>query len=124
VKKVKEKCPLCNHSINKKDYRYLLEVIRRKFPKSTLDAVDNVLLKMHNLTGIELYGFFIEIENIEYDIIAKSLNTFKTRGYLEKGYNLKYLAGIIKNENKTFALKNKYEKENLDRLPPIVEYDE
>jgi hypothetical protein len=124
VNNLKEKCPLCKHTINKKDYTYLLTIIRQKLSSKTLKAIDSVLKKMNGLTGIEAYGFFLEIEEIEHDIIIKSLETFKNRGYLEQGYNLKYLAGIIKNEYKAYAMRNKYEKDNLDRLPPIMEHNE
>jgi len=39
----------------------------------------------------------------------------------ERGYGLKYLIGMIKNENSAYGLKKQYERKSLDRIPPKVD---
>ena len=38
--------------------------------------------------------------------------------YYKKGYGIKYLIGMIKNENSAYGLKKEYERKSLDRIPP------
>ena len=45
-----------------------------------------------------------------------SLEEFKQ--LYDRGYGLKYLIGMIKNENSAYGLKKEYERKSLDRIPP------
>ena len=51
-------------------------------------------------------------------IVLDSIRKFKKKNGIEQGFNIKYLAGIIKNENKRYRLRQDYERRSLDRIPP------
>ena len=122
------KCPLCNNNISKKDVSLRLESLRLSRPKNILIAIDNILDEFSKhwiVDDVIKAGFLADIENIEGDIILESIRKFKNRGGVQRGYGVKYLAGIIKNESKRVALRIDYERKNLDRIPPkLKENDE
>jgi hypothetical protein len=63
-------------------------------------------------------SFLADIDGVNNNVIIESIKRFDSRGSLQKGYGLKYLAGMIKNESKRIAIREEYERKNLDRLPP------
>ena len=122
------KCPLCNNNISKKDVRIRLESLRLSRSPKLLEQIDGILndfSKHWDIDNVIKAGFLADIENIEEDIIRDSIRKFKGRAGIQRGYGIKYLSGIIKNESKRVALRREYEKKNLDRIPPkLKENDE
>jgi hypothetical protein len=115
------KCPLCNGSISKKNVKFRLDSLRLARPPKILKAVDNIFDKLSKHWAIDdvvKAGFLADIEQVEGDIIIESIRKFINKGGVEQGYNIKYLAGIIKNEGKRVLLRKEWEIKNLDRIPP------
>ena len=115
------KCPLCNSVVKKREYKNRISSMRAQRSKKTLDCIDDIISKVDSLTGlteIEIYYFMLEMQDIQGIIIRKMSELFESRGYLEQGYGLKYLIGMIKGENSRYNLKQDYEKKTLDRIPP------
>ena len=118
---VMAKCPLCNKTISKKNVKIRLNSLRLSRSPKVLIAVDSVLkdLSKHwTIDNVVEAGFLADIEQVDGDIVLESINKFQNKGGIEQGYNIKYLAGIIKNEGKKAVLRKEWERKNLDRIPP------
>ena len=115
------KCPLCNKTISKKNVKIRLNSLRLSRSPKVLIAIDSVLkdLSKHwTIDDVVEAGFLADIEQVDGDIVLESINKFQNKGGIEQGYNIKYLAGIIKNEGKKAVLRKEWERKNLDRIPP------
>jgi|APSaa5957512493_1039668.scaffolds.fasta_scaffold07178_4 hypothetical protein len=118
------KCPLCNSSIRKREYKNQINTLRASRSTNTLGVLDNIVGKLHlikSLSQIDIYYFLYEIRDIQGIIIRKMSESFESRGFLEQGYGIKYLVGMIKGEHSRYNLKTEYEKKTLDRMPPKLE---
>jgi len=82
--------------------------------------MDNV----RKIREIDIFYLLNEIKNVEDDILYRMIEMFRNRGYLEQGYNTKYIAKMIVNHNEQSSLKDTYEKKTLDRIPPKLEESE
>ena len=115
------KCPLCEGKILKKDVSIRLKSLRLSRSPSVLreiDAIVGELSKHWTIDDIHVAGFLADISNIDDMIVLDSIKKFKKKNGIEQGFNIKYLAGIIKNENKRYRLRQDYERRSLDRIPP------
>ena len=63
-------------------------------------------------------SFLADIDGVNNNVIIESIKRFDSRGSIQKGDGLKYLSGMIKNESKRIAIREEYERKNLDRIPP------
>jgi hypothetical protein len=115
------KCPLCNGNITAKNVSLRLKSLRLSRPPKVLELIDRTIDKMSKYWKIEdviVASFLADIESIDNNIIIESINRFEKISGIDKGYGLKYLAGMIKNESKRVAIREEYERKNLDRIPP------
>lgn len=115
------KCPLCDSNITAKKAGIRLKSLRLSRPSKVLNLIDNQIKKMSRYWKIDEVieaGFLADIDGVDNNVIIESIKRFDGRGSLQKGYGLKYLAGMIKNESKRIAIREEYERKNLDRLPP------
>jgi len=115
------KCPLCDGKILKKDVSIRLKSLRLSRSPKTLREIDNIvndLSKHWTIDDVHIAGFLADIDNIDDSIVLDSIAKFRKNSGIEKGFNIKYLAGIIKNENKRYRLRQDYERRSLDRIPP------
>jgi len=115
------KCPLCEGKILKKDVSIRLQSLRLSRSPNTLKEIDSIvndLSKHWTIDDIHVAGFLADIGNIDDSIVLDSIKKFKKKNGVEQGFNIKYLAGIIKNENKRYRLRQDYERRSLDRIPP------
>ena len=115
------KCPLCNSNITAKKAGIRLKSLRLSRPSKVLNLIDDQIKKMSRYWKIDEVleaSFLADIDGVNNNVIIESIKRFDSRGSLQKGYGLKYLAGMIKNESKRIAIREEYERKNLDRLPP------
>lgn len=115
------KCPLCKGTINKKDVSLSLERLRLSRSPRVLVEIDSIVasLSTHwNLQDVDVCALLTEIENVNDNIVLESINKFKKKNGVDKGYGIKYLSAIIKNESKSYLLRQEYERKSLDRVPP------
>tara|TARA_R100001015_G_C4601170_1_gene156111 strand:+ start:384 stop:755 length:372 start_codon:yes stop_codon:yes gene_type:complete len=115
------KCPLCDSNITAKKAGIRLKSLRLSRPSKVLNLVDDQIKKMSRYWKIDEVleaSFLADIDGVNNNVIIESIKRFDSRGSLQKGYGLKYLAGMIKNESKRIAIREEYERKNLDRLPP------
>ncbi len=120
-KSVMPKCPLCDSNITAKKAGIRLKSLRLSRPSKVLNLIDDQIKKMSRYWKIDEVleaSFLADIDGVNNNVIIESIKRFDSRGSLQKGYGLKYLAGMIKNESKRIAIREEYERKNLDRLPP------
>ena len=120
-KSVMPKCPLCDSNITAKKAGIRLKSLRLSRPNKVLNLIDDQIKKMSRYWKIDEVleaSFLADIDGVSNNVIIESIKRFDSRGSLQKGYGLKYLAGMIKNESKRIAIREEYERKNLDRLPP------
>ena len=115
------KCPLCDSNITAKKAGIRLKSLRLSRPSKVLHLIDNQIKKMSRYWKIDEVleaSFLADIDGVNNNVIIESIKRFDSRGSIQKGYGLKYLSGMIKNESKRIAIRKEYERKNLDRLPP------
>ena len=115
------KCPLCKGTINKKDVSLSLERLRLARSPRVLEVVDKIVsnLSTHwNIQDVDMCGLLTEIQGIDDNIVIESINKFAKKSGIDKGYGIRYLSAVRKNENKSYLLRQEYERKNLDRIPP------
>ena len=115
------KCPLCDSNVTAKKAGIRLKSLRLSRPSKVLHLIDDQIKKMSRYWKIDEVleaSFLADIDGVDNNVIIESIKRFDGRGSLQKGYGLKYLAGMIKNESKRIAIREEYERKNLDRLPP------
>tara|TARA_R110000787_G_scaffold246295_1_gene352053 strand:+ start:9604 stop:9828 length:225 start_codon:yes stop_codon:yes gene_type:complete len=73
------------------------------------------------MDDLDKFSFFKNIEDVLDIVIRKSIRQYLQEKFHERGLGIKYLAGMIKNENTAYGLKEEYERKSLDRIPPKVD---
>ena len=115
------KCPLCDGTISKKNVKFRLNSLRLSRPPKVLESIDSIFEELSQhwaIDDIVKAGFLADIEQVQGDIVLESIRKFKNKGGVQQGFNIKYIAGIIKNEGKRAVLRKEWERKNLDRIPP------
>ena len=115
------KCPLCDSNITAKKAGIRLKSLRLSRPSKVLHLIDDQIKKMSRYWKIDEVleaSFLADIDGVNNNVIIESIKRFDSRGSIQKGYGLKYLSGMIKNESKRIAIREEYERKNLDRIPP------
>tara|TARA_X000001388_G_scaffold73106_2_gene64441 strand:+ start:337 stop:717 length:381 start_codon:yes stop_codon:yes gene_type:complete len=115
------KCPLCDSNITAKKAGIRLKSLRLSRPSKVLHLIDAQIKKMSRYWKIDEVleaSFLADIDGVNNNVIIESIKRFDSRGSIQKGYGLKYLSGMIKNESKRIAIREEYERKNLDRIPP------
>jgi len=118
-----ERCPTCGSVIRHRTYKKQIAQLRLSFSQKTLDMIDEVIRLIDSnyyrkMDAVDQYAFYIAVKEIQEIVIRKCIRLYVDKRLYESGYALKYLTGIIKNENASFALRKEKEKHELDRLPP------
>ena len=115
------KCPLCDSNITAKKAGIRLKSLRLSRSPSTLRQIDTIMKELSThwvVDDVQMAGFLADIEGVDDSIVIESIKKFRKKNGVEQGYNIKYLAGIVKNESKRFRLREDYERRTLDRIPP------
>ena len=123
----KIKCPLCESSFEEKSFANQIDILKMSRSMDSLKAIEKLLIDMDNvrkIREIDIFYLLNEIKNVEDDILYRMIEMFRNRGYLEQGYNTKYIAKMIVNHSEQSSLKDTYEKKTLDRIPPKLEESE
>ena len=114
-----DKCPTCGRKMKSKVWKVEILRLRTLFARKTLESIDSVSEKFTDATDLEIYSFLTQIKEMQGIIIRRGIATYLEKRLYEIGYGLKYLLGIIKNENKTHEKRKEYERKYFDRLPPL-----
>jgi hypothetical protein len=115
------RCPTCGGRLKKEDYTKRIEKKRLSRDKLTLSIIDDMFTSISPyfpMDDLDRFSFLSEVEEIQDIVIRKMTRQFLHERYYKKGYGIKYLIGMIKNENSAYGLKKEYERKSLDRIPP------
>ena len=115
------RCPTCGGRLKKEDYTKRIEKKRLSRDKLTLSIIDDMFTSISPyfpMDDLDRFSFLSEVEEIQDIVIRKMTRQFLHERYYKKGYGIKYLIGMIKNENSAYGLKKEYEGKSLDRIPP------
>ena len=115
------RCPTCGGRLKKEDYKKRIEKKRLSRDKLTLSIIDDMFTSISPyfpMDDLDRFSFLSEVEEIQDIVIRKMTRQFLHERYYKKGYGIKYLIGMIKNENSAYGLKKEYERKSLDRIPP------
>ena len=118
------KCPTCGHRIKKEDYTKRIEKKRLSRDKLTLKLIDETTKSIGEnipLDDLDIFSFFSETSEVQDIIVRKMCRQYLQERLYDRGYGLKYLIGMIKNENSAYGLKKDYERKTLDRIPPKID---
>jgi hypothetical protein len=88
----KMKCPCCGSLFNEKSFSNQIELLRMSRSKDSLERIEALLTdmnKIRNVEEIDIFYLLNEIKNVEDLIVYRMIDMFKSRGYLEQGYNVK-----------------------------------
>ena len=116
-----QRCPTCGGRLKKEDYTKRIEKKRLSRDKLTLSIIDVMFTSISPyfpMDDLDRFSFLSEVEEIQDIVIRKMTRQFLHERYYKKGYGIKYLIGMIKNENSAYGLKKEYERKSLDRIPP------
>jgi len=126
----KEKCPYCHKVMDIRDYKPGINNLRLSRSEKTVNAIDEVVglineaMPTNTVSEAQYYMLLKETSDIIGIVLRKALMTFKEKNHASRGHGIHYLITMIKGENSTHVLKETYEKNTLDRLPPVKENDD
>jgi hypothetical protein len=104
------RCPACGWSNTLKNY-----------PKKNIQLKKNIdddileLLNKHFLTELNDLTAYNDTRT---EVIKYALQIWERKGLKNRGYDVYYFIGILRNENKKYDEKRKQESSRLDKLPP------
>ena len=119
-----QRCPTCNSRIKIEDYNKRIEKKRLARDKLTLAMIDDIfasIAEYHSLDDASKLSFYSETGEIQDIVVRKMIRQYGDKFYYKQGYGLRYLIGMIKNENSAYGLKKEYERKSLDRIPPKID---
>ena len=125
----KEKCPYCNKMMDTRDYKPGINNLRLSRSEKTMNAIDEVVRLINEampntVNEAQYYMLLKETSDILGIVLRKALEKFKEKKHPSRGHGIHYLITMIKGENSTHVLRENYEKNTLDRLPPTKETDD
>jgi len=125
----KEKCPYCNKMMDIRDYKPGINNLRLSRSEKTMNAIDEVVRLINEampntVNEAQYYMLLKETSDILGIVLRKALEKFKEKKHPSRGHGIHYLITMIKGENSTHVLRENYEKNTLDRLPPTKETDD
>ena len=97
-----------------KNWKVEILRLRTLFAQKTLESLDSIADKFPESTDLETYSFLKQIKEMQGIIIRRGIAVYIEKRLYEIGYGLKYLLGIIKNENKTHEKRKEYERKYFD----------
>ena len=112
-----------------RDYKPGINNLRLSRSEKTMNAIDEVVRLINEampntVNEAQYYMLLKETSDILGIVLRKALEKFKEKKHPSRGHGIHYLITMIKGENSTHVLRENYEKNTLDRLPPTKETDD
>ena len=117
-------CPTCGSKLKKENYQKRIQKGRLLHDKITLSLIDDSFkaISLHfPIDDLDKFSFLKNIEDVMDIVIRKQVRQYLQEKFYERGLGIKYLIGMIKNENSVYGLKKEYERKSLDRIPPKID---
>ena len=110
------RCPSCGWSNNLKNYPKKIQQLKKNIDDTVLDNLQRLFLT--TLDDLTSYTLLKSCEDIDEEVLKYCINIWERKKLEEKGFDVYYFIGIIRNENKRFESKAKMEQKRLEGLPP------
>ncbi len=110
------RCPACGWSNTLKNYPRKNLQLSKKLDKDVLES-----LTINFLTGLDpltTYTLLKACTDAKVEVLKHSLTIWTRRKLDQKGYDVYYFIGILRNEGKRYQDKRDKEKDRLEQLPP------
>jgi hypothetical protein len=119
-----QQCPTCGSKLKKENYQKRIKKKRLSRDKITLSLIDDMFESVSlyfPMDDLDRFSFLSDVEEVTDIVVRKMIRQYNQERYYKRGYGIKYLTGMIKNENSAYGLKKEYERKSLDRIPPKVD---
>ena len=113
------RCPSCGWSNTLKNYPRKIKVLEKQINPNLLEHLKDLFL--NKLDPINSYTLLHACKDLEDNVLRFCINLWENRKLEEKGFDVYYFIGILRNESKKFDEKLQIEKNNLEELPPNLE---
>ena len=113
------RCPSCGWSNTLKNYPRKIKILENQMNHEILEHLRRLFLT--TLDDLTAYTLLHSCKDLEDEVISHCLNIWERRRLEEKGFDVFYFMGILRNENKRFENKINIEKNTLEELPPNIE---
>ena len=110
------RCPSCGWSNTLKNYPKKIQQLKKNIDDTVLDNLQRLFLT--TLDDLTSYTLLKSCEDIDEEVLKYCINIWERKKIEEKGFDVYYFIGIIRNENKRFESKAKMEQKRLEGLPP------
>jgi hypothetical protein len=112
------RCPACGWSNTLKNYPRKNLQLKKKLSDEVLEGLNrNFLTELNDLTTYTLLKKCIDTKE---EVIKYAITIWERRKLKEKGYDVYYFIGILRNESKRYDEKRKQESKRLESLPPSL----
>ena len=109
------RCPSCGWSNTLKNYPKKIQQLKKNIDDTVLDNLQRLFLT--TLDDLTSYTLLKSCEDIDEEVLKYCINIWERKKLEEKGFDVYYFIGIIRNENKRFESKAKMEQKRLEGLP-------
>tara|TARA_R100001163_G_scaffold63119_1_gene54585 strand:- start:594 stop:935 length:342 start_codon:yes stop_codon:yes gene_type:complete len=110
------RCPACGWSNTLKNYPRKNAQLKKKLDDDVLESLTNNFLTI--LDPLTTYTLLKACTDAKVKVLRHSLNIWERRNLGDKGYDVYYFIGILRNEGKRYQDKRDKERERLEQLPP------
>ena len=117
-------CPTCGGRLKKTSYLKRIEKIRLSRDKLTLSLIDDMIESVKRylpVDDVDIFSFLSEVSEVKDIVVRKIIRQYCQEKHYAQGRGIRYLIGMIKNENSAYGLKREYERKSLDRIPPKID---
>ena len=113
------RCPACGWSNTLKNYPRKNKELEKKLDVDILESLRrNFLTYLDDLTS---YTLLKACQDVDDEIINHSINIWERRNLSDKGFDVYYFIGILRNEGKKYEEKRERERKRLEQLPPTID---
>jgi hypothetical protein len=110
------RCPACGWSNTLKNYPKKNIQLKKNIDDDILELLNkHFLTELNDLTA---YTLLKACNDTRTEVIKYALQIWERKGLKNRGYDVYYFIGILRNENKKYDEKRKQESSRLDKLPP------
>tara|TARA_R100000654_G_scaffold60128_2_gene86916 strand:+ start:964 stop:1311 length:348 start_codon:yes stop_codon:yes gene_type:complete len=110
------RCPACGWSNALKNYPKMIARLQKNLDDNTLERLNDLFIS--SLDDLTAYTLLKACQDIDNEIILLCINIWKRKDLEQKGFDVYYFIGILRNENKRYENKIHLEKKRLEGLPP------
>tara|TARA_R110002012_G_scaffold236342_3_gene410090 strand:+ start:8458 stop:8802 length:345 start_codon:yes stop_codon:yes gene_type:complete len=113
------RCPSCGWSNTLKNYPRKIKQLEGLMNPLIVENLSKLFL--NSLDDLTSYTLLKACEELEDKVLEHCINIWERRRLNEKGFDVYYFIGILRNENKKFENKITLEKNKLEQLPPSID---